>query len=406
MPNFRYTAIDSAGRAERGVLEAASEAEAVARLRQRGSLPVRAEPDTGRRGVSDLLGMEFGNPGLSRQDVADVTRELATLLGTGQDIDHALRFMVETTPRRRARVVLGRLRAAVRDGGALAAALAREPNSFSRLYVGMVRAGEAGATLAATLERMAVLLERERALVATIQTALVYPALLLVAAIGSIALLLTEVLPQFVPLFAQAGATLPRSTELLMAAGDLVRAWGLSGLLAAALALLGLRAALRRPGPRLFADRLILRAPILGGLARDVLAARFGRALGTLLLNGVPLIAALGIARDAIGNRAGMAAVERATLSAKDGAGLARPLRASGVFPPRLVHLLRLGEETARLGEMAVRAAEIHEEATRLGVQRLVALLVPAITIAMGAAIAAIVSSLLLAMLSLNDLAQ
>jgi general secretion pathway protein F len=127
--------------------------------------------------------------------------------------------------------------------------------------------------------------------------------------------------------------------------------------------------------------------------------------LGTLLLNGVPLIGALAIVRDAIGNLAAVAAVDLATLSARGGAGLSRPLGAAAIFPPRTIHLLRLGEETAQLGAMALRAAEIHEEAARIGIQRLVALLVPVITVLMGAVIAGIVSSLLLAMLSLNDLA-
>ena len=173
------------------------------------------------------------------------------------------------------------------------------------------------------------------------------------------------------------------------------------------LILLGLlaRQALKRPGPRLATDRTLLRIPVIGGLQREIVAARFTRTLGTLLINGVPLIGALGIAQDAIGNRAGVAAIERAAIMAKGGAGLARPLEESSVFPARTIHLLRLGEETAQLGPMALRAAEIHEERTRLGVQRLLALLVPSITIVMGAAIAGIVASLMLAMLGLNDLA-
>ena len=136
------------------------------------------------------------------------------------------------------------------------------------------------------------------------------------------------------------------------------------------------------------------------------MAARFTRTLGTLLKNGVPLIGALTIVKEAIGNLAAVEAVEQATTSAKGGAGLARPLDQAKIFPARTIHLLRLGEETAQLGPMALRAAEIHEEQTRLSVQRLVSLLVPVITIAMGLAVAFIVSSLMLAMLSLNDLAN
>jgi general secretion pathway protein F len=405
LASFRYTAITPAGETMRGVIDAASEAAVIEQLRKQGNIPVRAEPAAS--GVlAGLLAMEFGGGArLKAQDVANLTRELSIMLGAGQDLDRALRFLVDTAPNLRVRGVMDQLRAAVRDGTSFAVALSRHPNSFSRLYVGLVRAGEAGGALAATLERMAVLLERQRSLAATITSAMIYPALLLVAAIGAIVLLLTQVLPQFVPLFEQSGAALPRSTQFLIDAGDFVSAYGLFMLLGAVLAVLAIRQALRRPAVRLRADRLLLRLPIVGRIAREAVAARFSRTLGTLLTNGLPLIAALDVVRDAIGNLAAVAAVEAATQSAKGGAGLSRPLGESGLFPVRTIYLLRLGEETAQLGQMSLRAAEIHEENTRLGVQRLVSLLVPMITILVGAAIAGIVASLLLAMLSLNDLA-
>ena len=171
---------------------------------------------------------------------------------------------------------------------------------------------------------------------------------------------------------------------MLIDLGAAVSEYGLWALAAALVAGLAIRQSLQRPGPRLAADRWILRVPIVGGLAREVVAARFTRTLGTLLTNGVPLIAALGIVAEAIGNRAAMAAVEAATRSAKGGAGLSAPLAEAGIMPVRTIYLLRLGEETAQLGPMALRAAEIHEEKTRLGVSRLVSLLVPVITIVMG----------------------
>lgn len=408
MPAFRYLAITPAGELARGVMDASSEADLIARLRRQGSIPMRAELDGGGAArLTKLLRHELGRgPALRRQELANVTRELAVMLAAGQDLDRALRFMVETAANARVRAVLGSVRDAVRDGSPLAAALARQPRSFPPLYVGLVRAGEAGGTLAPTLDRLAELLERQRSLAATIKSAMIYPALLTVAAVGAITLLLTKVLPEFVPLFEQAGAALPRPTRILIATGSAVSDYGLYGLAAAVLLVVAGREALRRPGPRLQADRFALRLPILGGLLREVLAARFTRTLGTLLINGVPLIVALTMAKDALGNLAGAAAVEQAALKAKDGAGLAGPLDASGLFPTRTIHLLRLGEETAQLGPMALRAADIHEEKTRLGVQRLISLLVPGITIVMGAAVAGIVSSLLVAMLSLDDLAR
>lgn len=404
MPAFRYTAIDPAGQTVRGTMDAATEAEVVRHLQRQGSIPMRAEP-AGSRGWADLLHRDIGRRGMGRQDVANFTRELSIMLGAGQDLDRSLRFLVDTAPSARVRATVEGLRKTVRDGGSLATALAAHPGSFPKLYVGLVRAGEAGGTLAPTLERLAELLERERALASTITSAMIYPGLLLLAAVGSITLLLTQVLPQFVPLFEQSGAALPRPTQMLIAAGDAVSAYGLYALLALIVLAFAAVQALKQPRPRLLRDRLLLRLPVVGGLSREVIAARFTRTLGTLLSNGVPLIAALGIVQDAIGNLAGVAAVERAMISAKGGAGLSRPLGESGVFPARTIYLLRLGEETAQLGPMALRAAEIHEEKTRLGVQRLVALLVPAITVVMGLVIAGIVSSLLLAMLGLNDLA-
>lgn len=403
MPRFRFLAVGPGGELQRGVLDAPSQAAAIEDLKRAGSLPMRAEPLSG--GVSRLLRLELGGGGaLRRAEVAAIVRELSTMLGAGQDLDRALRFLVETA-KPRPRAVLDDLRERVRNGGALAEAMATHPRSFTRLQVGLVRAGEAGGALGTTLDRLATLLERQRALVATLQSAMVYPALLLAASIGSIALLLTQVLPQFVPLFQQSGAQLPASTRALVAAGDWVSDWGLAALLAMLLAILAARAALRRPGPRLLAERVLLRVPVAGALWRETLAARLTRTMGTLLTNGVPLIGALGIAREALGSLAGAVALDAAADSARDGAGLSGPLDRARLFPPRTIHLLRLGEETAQLGPMALRAAEIHEDAVRHQVQRLVALLVPAITVVMGLAVAAIVSSLLLAMLSINDLA-
>jgi general secretion pathway protein F len=352
------------------------------------------------------LQVELGRGrGLDKTALGEVTRELSIMLGAGQDLDRALRFVVENTRNARARGILGNVRDKVRSGSSLAAALAAEPRSFSKLYIGLVRAGEAGGTLPATLDRLATLLERERSLAANLRSALIYPALLIVAAIGSIVLLLDYVLPQFAPIFEQAGAELPAATRVLMTVGTVVGAlapWLFLALLAGGLIA---RQLLMRPAYRLKVDRMVLRLPVVGGLLRETLAARLTRTLGSLLQNGVPLIPALGIAKDALGNLAAAAAVEAAALGAKGGDGLARPLAAAGVFPARTIHLLQLGEEAAQLSSMALKAADIHDEQARLMMQRLVALAVPMITIAMGLAVAGIVSALLTAMLSLNDLA-
>jgi general secretion pathway protein F len=407
MASFRWSAINGGGEVIRGVMEAPDRGAVVERLQRQGQIVLRADPAGGHRGFFELLHLEIGGrSGLDKTALAEATRELAIMLAAGQDLDRALRFVVDNTRSARARAVLGNVRDKVRGGSSLAAALAGEPKSFSRLYVGLVRAGEAGGTLAVTLDRLAALLERERSLSANMRAAMVYPLLLVIAAIGSIVFLLEYVLPQFTPIFEQAGAQLPAATRALLALGSAVGTVGPWLLLVLAAAALAVHRLLSQPAYRLPFDRLLLRLPIVGGLLRETLAARLTRTLGSLIENGVPLIPALAIAKDALGNLAAAAAVEAAALKAKDGAGLARPLAAAGVFPTRTVHLLQLGEEAAQLAAMSLKAADIHDEQARLMTQRLVALAVPLITIVMGLAVAGIVSALLTAMLSLNDLAN
>jgi len=406
MPAFRFTAIDAQGQIQRGTMEAPDQAAVIDRLQRQGQVPMRAEPALGGSRWTEIFTVDLGRRrGLGRQDVTDVTRELATMLNAGQDLDRALRFIFETAPSPRIATVMDRVRERVRGGSSLAAALAQEPRSFPKLHIGLVRAGEAGGALAETLDRLAGLLERERSLAATVQSALLYPALMLIAAIGSIGVLVGYVLPVFIPLFAESGAELPALTRMLMDFSAAMQTGGPWLLVAALILGLALRQALKHDDVRRPVDRLLLHVPVLGGLLRESLAARFTRTLGTLLKNGVPLIGALAIVTETIGNLAAVTAIRIASESAKGGAGLSKPLGEARLFPARTIHLLRLGEETAQLSAMALKAAEIHEERTRIAVQRLVSLLTPAITILMGAAVATIVGSLMMAMLGLNDLA-
>ena len=402
MTLFRYRAL-SGGALDRGEIEATSPEDAVRQLQKRGAMVLGL---TAASSGGGLLSFGSGNTALRRSELAELMRELASLLGAGQDLDSTLRLAASEAPNKRAAAVMRRVQDAVRNGAPLAVAMQREPKSFPRICIGLVRAGEAGGDLAGTLARLADLLERQRSLAANLQSAMIYPAVLVLAASGSIVLLLTQVLPQFVPLFAENGVALPASTAFLLGFGQAVSSYGIYALVVAVVLAILVNVALRRPGTRLVADRLMLRLPVIGGIAREIVAARFARTLGMLLVNGVPLLGALTVTEDVLGNLAAQKAVQLAAEAAKTGQGMARALESAKLFPPRLLHLLRLGEETAQLGPLALRGADMLEERTRLALQRLVALLVPAITILMGAAIAGIISSLLLAMLSLNDIAQ
>jgi general secretion pathway protein F len=406
VPRFRYIAIDSAGKSSRGVLEGASASAVAERLQSKGFLLLDAH-ELGRRGaVLDFLTSDVAfERGMRKPAVAYFLRELAVMIGAGQDVDYTLRFLAENGDDKRSRKLAEDLRNDVRGGKPLSVAMATHPRVFSPLYLGMVRAGEAGGKLGESLAQLAELLERENKFAASVQSALIYPALLILAAIATIVLLLTDVLPQFTPIFEQAGAELPGPTRILIASGDFLRdqgVWLFVVLLAIAFMI---RQAWHQVAARRAIERVTLMVPILGSLIRRIQAARLARTLGTLVRNGVGLVPALVVVRGVLASRLAEQIVDAAADKVRAGARLSGALAEGGVFPPQLIQLLRLGEETGRLGEMALRAAAIHEDQVQESMQRLVSLLIPVITIVMGLLVAGIVSSLVLAMLSLNDLA-
>jgi len=404
---FRYTGVDMAGKRLNGTIEAANAYAVADHLHGRHCILLRAD-EVGKAGsLAALLNADLGlKRGLPQAAVAQFTRELAVMLEAGQDIDRALRFLVETSDSKAARRIMQSLRDQVRSGKSLAASLAEHPESFSKLYISLVRAGEAGGQLAGSLSHLADLLEREARLTATVQSALIYPALLTVASVGTIVLLLVYVVPQFTPIFAQAGADLPVQTQILIGLGDILQNYGLL-MLAALLALgfLGYRL-LQADKARLAAERTLLKVPVIAALMRATQAARLTRTLGTLLKNGVGLVPALGISQGVLTSLIAGRAVADTLAKVKEGSRLAPALAAHAFFPLQTIHMLQLGEETGRLSEMALRVSDIHDNQIQQTVQRLVALMVPVITIIMGIVVAGIVGSLLVAMLSLNDLAK
>jgi len=275
VPLFHYTAMDMAGKRSKGTIEAADTGAVVEYLHGQQCLLLRAS-EVGKPGsLRALLHADLGfKRGLSNTAVAQFTRELSVMLEAGQDIDRALRFLVETSSDKTARRIMQSLRDQVRGGKALAASMAEHSETFSRLYISLVRAGEASGRLAASLSHLADLLERNAKLTAAVQSALIYPVLLVVASAGTIALLLVYVVPQFTPIFEQAGAQLPVQTRILIELGDVLRAYG--GLMLAACLGLGLLATrlLKVSKARLSAERFVLKIPIVGSLMQRADAAR------------------------------------------------------------------------------------------------------------------------------------
>ena len=403
MPSFRYRAMTTTGAIIRGVLDAPTEAALVQQLRSEGHYPISASP----AGEASLPSLKRIFAFEKRQPVRALsvaTQELAALLGAGLSLDRALGILSSLREAGTLGASFAKVRARVRDGGSLAEALSDDAN-FPKFFVSMVRAGEMGGALETALKRAADYLARSLAVREAITSALVYPMILLVSAGISIFVILTFVLPEFEPLFAEAGRTLPLPTRIVMAIGDGFRDfWWLM-----ALAFLGgwlwLRDRLAKPHFRQKFDAWLLRIPLIGSLLAEIEIERFSRTLGTLLANGVALPTALGLAREVLWNKEISSAIAEAATSLREGESLAAELSRSGIFPSVALDLIEIGEETGKLDEMLLRQADLDEQRIRHKVDRLIALLVPALTIVLGVIVAGLIASILVAILSVNDLA-
>lgn len=400
MALFSYRALTAEGEAVTGEIEAADARSAVARLQEGGLIPIAAEPASARSGGGSLL----GSRGLKKA-VTEFTREFATLLGAGQTVEGALAMLVDASEHRRLQRSLAEVLDAVRGGKALSEAMAADPAAFPRLYVSMIRAGEASGRLEQVAAELAVLRERAEALQRRLTSAMIYPAVLLLASLGSLAILLTVVVPKFAPLFANAGEALPGSTRLVLAAADLIGEQGvliLAGLLAL---LLGLRLVLARPALRALLDRWLLNAPLLGRLSRERVTAQAMRGLATLLAGGLDLPQALAMVRDMIANQAARDAFFEVVDGVRQGRTLSACLAEADVLAPLALKMLRVGEESGRLGAVAAHLADSFEERVATRLTRLVAVIEPAMVIFLGLLVGGIVTSILTAVVSVNDLA-
>lgn len=405
MPTFHFEAVNAAGEAVAGEIEAESQSAVIEYLHGLGHVPIRADT-TGKSLLSRVLAFEIKRRGAPpARDFALLTQQLATLLHAGLALDRALEVAEKVVARPRDRDRLRRILDKVRGGSSLADAMAAQADMFPKFYIGMVRAGEAGGSLDTTLRHLGEFLERADAAREQIRSALIYPLIVLLTGLGSVGILFGFVVPRFEPLFEQAGATLPFSATAVLAISHGLQAYWWAILLAlAAMVIFAIREA-RSPTRRRLWDRRVLRLPLLGDLVTKVEIARICRTLGTLLKNGVPALAALAISREVVGNAAVAEALAGVAERVKEGKGIADPLAQTGIAPPLAIQLIRVGEETARLEEMLLKVAEIYEQEGRRSVERMLALLVPGITIALGVVVAVVIGSILTAVLSVYELA-
>lgn len=395
MPQFTYIALDAAGGEHGGRMEAAGQQAVLDWLRGQGWHPVRVSAVAGRTLV----------PALARTgDLLLVTKELRLLLRAGLPLERALALLADglapSSLRPRLTVALERLRAGRGLGDAVAQA-----GGFPPLYTAMLRAGEGAGALDLVLEQLCLLLDRQGRVARAVTSALIYPAVLTCVAISSLLLLLLYVVPQFAPLFANTKKALPASTELVLALSGFVAAWGdllLAGGLCGGL-LIWL--VLRQPGMASVRDRLLLATPLLGSMAVMAGTARMARGLSVLLRAGMGMPCALELAACMAGNGVLAAAFISMRDNVRDGRPLTAGLSGDQPLPDLAITMIRVGEQSARLAEVVGQLAELYEEKLETSIKRFLALLEPALILLLALLVGGIVISILMALVSINDLA-
>ena len=405
MAFFQYRAADQGGKIVEGVMEAEAEFGVVARLHEMGCIPLRiATP--GDRAVAVSRGRPplFSRRRISQQQLLQFTQELGTLLAAGLPLDRSLSILGNLIEGEEVSKVMRTLLEAVRAGKSLAASMAEHPDVFPKLYVNMIRAGEAGGILESVLRYLAEYLERSQALKEDLKSALIYPVILASAAGLSLIILFVYVIPRFALIFKDIGPAVPLITKIVIEFSHALTEYGWMILLLIIVASFGAAFYLRNPEGRAELDRFCLRVWLLGDLVRKFETARFARTLSALLKGGVPLLEALGTVQGVMGNRLMARAINQVQVRVREGKGMARPLGESGFFPPLALNMIAVGEETGKLEVMLAEVAEHYDQEVKRTTKRLTSLLEPALILGMGLIIGVVVVSMLLAIFSINDL--
>ncbi len=411
MPFFRYVAIEAAtGRQRTGEVDRPDLNSAVAELKARGLFPTAVSPAgparaAGAPALPGRAGRRFAGGILPRfrraagaAELAVFTRQLSALAGAGMPLVRSLDLLARQTENPGWQTVIRSLAEGIRAGGALSDGLTRHPEIFDRLYVGMVRAGETGGLPGAALERLAVHLEKAGRIRARVKSAMTYPVIILFVAAAIVAGLLAFVVPRFEKIFTGVlrGAPLPGLTQAVLDVSRFAQKHWLPIVLTAAAVGAGLRGLARTEAGGRVRDRLLLRIPVFGGLLIKAAAARFARALGTMLASGVPILPALQLTREASGNRVVAAGIDRIHRRVREGEGIARPLAAERIFPPLVAGMIEVGEETGTLPAMLGRVADLYDEEVDRAVASLTGLIEPVMIVVMAVFVGTIVIALFL----------
>ncbi len=411
MPAFNYSAVDSHGKEKTGALEAPDARQAAVVLRGRGlfltrlevgaaAAPVARKPETARAWGLPLFGT------VSAKERAAFTRQLGTLLRAGMPLLRGLEVIGRQTKNPVLGRVIGELADGIRAGEPLSAVMGRNPRTFDRLYVSMIRAGEAGGMLDAVVERLAQFQEKSLQVRGKVKAALVYPVIVLAVTVAILVALLVLVVPKFQQIFADMlkGAPLPALTRTVLGVSEAVRHHVLAVASGVALLLIAFQFFRRSTVGARVIDTLIVRMPLFGDLFLKVIVARFARTLGTLLSSGVQILPSLLITRDGCGNARVAEAVQTVHDRVKEGAPVARPLEATAVFPPMVASMIEVGEHSGQLPEMLHKVADIYESEVDNAVAGLSSLIEPLLILFLALVVGTIVIALFLPIIRIVQL--
>ncbi|MCQ8105032.1 type II secretion system F family protein [Methylomonas sp. SURF-2] len=404
MPLFSYKVVNSQGLTEEGVRDAQDEHGLLLELQSQGLIPIRIELAKDKT----FLGFRLKSAAvrLSNKEIGLLTGELATLLESGLPLDRSLTILLQLTEDNpKLNKLVANVLEKVKAGKALADALECQSGVFSKFYLNMIRAGELGGNLGGVLQRLGDYMERSQELKDTVSTALIYPAILLLMSLASLFVMLTFVVPQFKEMFESAGQALPVPTQIVVWLAEFLQGYWWLILLIGLSAVQIMKSQLSNPVSKKSWDRRFLRAPLFGEIVINMETANFSRTFGTLLGNGVSILKSLGIVRETVSNTVLEALLADAEEQLKQGRTMADALAKQNLFPKLAVQMIKMGEETGKLEEMLLRIAVIYDKQLKTTIQRMLALLEPALIISLGLMIAGIIVSILLAILSVNDLA-
>lgn len=404
MPTFQYKAANPEGEVVQGILEGSTRDQVVAQLQAQGQTPIRVDPYAAQARPGMRHTRRPSRRRITEEQLANLTRELGTLLRAGLPLDRALVTLISLAENERLGELLGNIRERIKEGASLATAVEAQDGVFSRFYVNLLRAGEAGGALEAVLERLADHMDQSKAVRDALLSALIYPAILVFVALASIFILLGYVVPQFTELFEGVGQVLPLPTRITIAVGESLQQYGWLALALLAAAAWWMRHQLNDPRGRYRWHARFLRLPLAGAIITRIEVSRFARTLGAMLHNGVPLLKALSIVKDTAGNQVIADGIERVAGSLKEGESLSSLLAEAARFPPFAVNMIRVGEESGRLEDMLLQVAEIYDRETQTTIKRALTLLEPVLILVLGVVIAMVIVSILVAVLSINQL--